>query len=396
MISFHPKMKSFALLAVLLPALVACGVNSSDNTGRLSLSLTDKPTNTVNAVYITIKQIDVHAVNEAEDTWKTVLTLNETYKITDLTGGLRKQLGIVNLDPGHYDQMRLILSGEPTGDNTYANWVVDDTGAHELKIPSGFQTGIKFIQGFDINAGSTTELTFDFDAGRSIVVAGNSGKYLLKPVIHVINDDQTRMIIRGTVTGKDALAVGGATVSLQVFNAAAADAKDQVTVPYTTTTDSTGAYEFWFLDVPTATTFNLVATDWTSADPLYGVALNQIPNASNTDPLNPYTRDFVLPVLAATDVGTFKIIVSGAVDAETPVTLSFRQTASVLDGTPEVEVFTFSYVNGTSYTLTLPVGNYTVVATTKDKATLVIPTPATPRTFFEVKNTGTSDLTVAF
>lgn len=400
MISFHPKLKSFALLAVLVPAFIACGVNSSDNnTGRLSLGLTDKPTNTVSAVYITIKQIDVHAVNDAQDSWETVLTLNQTYKITDFTNGMRKELGIVNLDPGHYSQMRLIIGTEPTGTNTFANWVTDETGDHELKIPSGAQTGIKFVQGFDINAGSTTELTFDFDAGRSVVVAGNSGKYLLKPVIHMIDDSQTRLVIKGTVTGKDALGVEGATVSLQVFNAAAADPKDQVTTSFTTLTDSSGAYQFWFLNVPDPVTYNLVATDWPSTTPPYGVAWNQIVGAANDAAGNPFTVNFALPVLDPTidpklDVGTVDITVLGA-DAVEGATLSFRQTASDLSGPPEVEVLQKGYLDGT-YTLSLPLGSYTIVASTPGKTTLVIPAPVTPRVYFEVTKAGPNKLDVKF
>jgi Domain of unknown function (DUF4382) len=377
MSSFFPKMKTLVLVAVLVPAFIACGVNSSDNTGRLSLSLTDKATNTVSAVYITIKQIDVHAVNDAQDIWKTVLTLNQTFKITDFTGGMRKELGIVNLDPGHYSQMRLIIGTEPTGTNTYANWVTDDTGDHELKIPSGVQTGIKFVQGFDINAGNTTELTFDFDASRSIVVAGNSGKYLLKPVIHMIDDSQTRLVIKGTVTGKDALGVEGATVSLQVFNATAVDPKDQVATAFTTLTDSSGGYQFWFLNITTPTTYNLVATDWPSTTPPYGVAWNQIVDAWNDAAGNPYTVNFTLPVLDPTidpklDVGTVDITISGA-DAVEGATLSFRQTAADLVGPPMVEVLQKSYLDGT-YSVSLPLGDYTVVAWTTGKATLVLPT----------------------
>jgi hypothetical protein len=377
MVTFIPKMKTAALLAVLVPAFIACGVNSSSNgnsTGRLSLSLTDKPTNTVTDVYITIKEIDVHAANDAEGSWTPILDLNQTYKITDFTNGMRKQLGIVNLDPGHYTQMRLIIGTVPTGDNQYANWVVDESGSHQLKIPSGAQTGIKFVQGFDINENSTTELTFDFDAYRSIVVAGNSGKYLLKPVIHMIDDSQTRLVIKGIVKDTSDALVSGGNVSLQLYNPLAADPKDQITVPYSTMTDSTGAYLFFFLDVPDPTTFNLVATDWTSADPLYGAAWDQIADAVNG---GSYQMDFWLPVLnPATDVGTVNITVSGAATDETPVTLSFRQMTTLPgDPAPVVEVRTINYTNG-SYTLDLPVGDYTVVAWTEGKTTLVL--PATP------------------
>ncbi|MCK7490916.1 MAG: DUF4382 domain-containing protein [Comamonadaceae bacterium] len=50
----------------------------------------------------------------------------------------------------------------------FANYVIDDSNDyHELKIPSGFQTGVKIVQGFEINENRTTELLLDFDASRS-------------------------------------------------------------------------------------------------------------------------------------------------------------------------------------------------------------------------------------
>ena len=59
----------------------------------------------------------------------------------------------------------------------------DDT-VNKLTIPSGYQTGIKLVHGFDMTAGQTAEIVLDFNANRSVVATG-SGKYLLKPTIKV-------------------------------------------------------------------------------------------------------------------------------------------------------------------------------------------------------------------
>ena len=56
-----------------------------------------------------------------------------------------------------------------------------------LTTPSAQQSGLKLnAKPFDVAEGQTVELVLDFDAARSVVRAGNSGKYLLKPVITVI------------------------------------------------------------------------------------------------------------------------------------------------------------------------------------------------------------------
>src|SRR5512143_393205 len=189
---FLSRTKIVPLLAVMAIGVMAC---SSGDTGRLSLNLTDKPNNDVKAVYVTIKEIAVHAESAPEGTWTTVLTVNKTFNLTELGGGVRENLGIVNLDPGHYTQMRLMIGTDAISPHPFANYVVgQDDQPHEIKIPSGVQTGIKLVQGFDINENSTTELTFDFDASRSVVVAGNSDKYTLTPTIHSIDDSQVRTV----------------------------------------------------------------------------------------------------------------------------------------------------------------------------------------------------------
>jgi hypothetical protein len=377
--------KALALLAIILIGFYGCG--ASGDTGRLSLSITDKPTHDYKAVYVTIQEIFVHAAGDADGTWTKALDVNRTFNLLSLANGVRKELGIVTLNPGHYTQMRLIIGSVNSDDPArFANYVVDtDDVVHEMKIPSGMQTGVKLVQGFDINENSTTELTFDFDASRSVVAAGASQKYLLKPTIHMINDSEIRMNISGKVTTGDAvppLGVEAANVSVQTFTAIprvtpqVPDIKDEVVVVTSSVTDSTGAYLFFFLDVPTPTTFNVVATHEG-----YAPAWAQIVGAVNG---NVYPVDFHLRALTNAEIGTVDITVSGLA-SEAPVTLSFRQISD-LTGAPVVEVKSINYVNG-AYQLDLPVGVYTVVASTAGKTSLELPLTVTdtPNAKLDVK-----------
>ncbi|MCX6568253.1 MAG: DUF4382 domain-containing protein, partial [Candidatus Aminicenantes bacterium] len=334
-----------------------------------------KPTDEYQAVYVTIKQIAVHAATDPDDSWTIVAEPNRTFNLMALANGVREQLGLVSLNAGHYTQLRLIIGDLADGGvnilnrpHPYPNYVIDIDGEdHGLKVPSGMQTGVKLVQGFDINENSTTELTFDFDASRSVVVAGNSGKYLLKPTIRVV-DTALASVIGGTVTtteGQNTVGVGGALVSVQVYDATLPDAKDQIAVHTSTFTDDTdlarGAYKFFFAVPSTGAQFNLVASKAGFAP---ASARLSVENG------NAYTQDFELLVPAA--VGTVPVKITGA-SADNPVTISFRQEVT-LDGTPVVvEIKSISVVNGDPEPVVLPVGSYSVVSSTLGKTTLQTP-----------------------
>jgi hypothetical protein len=223
-----------------------------------------------------------------------------------------------------------------------ANYIVDtEDQTHELKIPSGVQSGLKLVQGFDINENSTTELIFDFDVAASVVATGNSGKYILRPTIHQIDDSQTRTIIKGFVKTAEGAGITGAEVSLQISKPRVdgQDFKDEITRYGATVTDSTGAYQFWFLNIPDPLTFNAVATQWNSTDPYYAPDWGQIAGAVNG---NVYPVDFTLPVPAEIGTLDLKAVVADADTDKVPadtlfVSLSFRQLTD-LAGTPMVEV----------------------------------------------------------
>jgi hypothetical protein len=353
-------MKNIAVLAVLLTGLIACG--ASGNTGQLSLSLLDATTDQYNAVYVTVKQVDAHNSVDPEGTWTTVVMPNRTVNLLALVNGVRQQLGLVSLAAGHYTQLRLIIGTEADGSanilsqaHPFANYVIDDSNNyHELKIPSGLQTGIKIVKGFDINENGTTELLLDFSASESVVVAGKSGKYLLKPTIKVL-ETTLASIINGKVTKTaDATAVEGALVSAQLYNASAPDVKDQVVVQASTLSDVSGAYKLFIA----AGSYNLVAGK---------LGFAPIPVALTTAADSATTQDFSLTAADSGNVNGTASILGG--NSETFVTLSFRQTMSLGGGNVMIEIASINVANGASYSLDLPVGAYSVVSSTAGKTT---------------------------
>jgi hypothetical protein len=61
--------------------------------------------------------------------------------------------------------------------------VVKDGNRSELKTPSAQQSGLKIKLNESIEGGKSYEIVIDFDVEKSIIVAGNSGNIILKPVL---------------------------------------------------------------------------------------------------------------------------------------------------------------------------------------------------------------------
>ena len=163
---------------------------------------------------------------------------------------------------GTYNQIRLIIGLKPELENNLlgelhpaANYIILNDGidtVEQLKIPSGIQTGIKLNDSFTVDGGEIKDLVLDFDASRSVVKAGNSGKYILIPSIKVI-EPEDKIDINGTVSEKVAPEnkIEGALVSAQISDSLSA------TVARSTISDNGGNYLLSLLSPDQ--TYNIVA-----------------------------------------------------------------------------------------------------------------------------------------
>lgn len=181
---------SLGVLAV--ASLAACGGGGGAETGTLKLALTDAPACGYDSVNVTIEKVRVHQSTTASDTdsgWsEIVLSPALSVDLLALQNGALAELGQVTLPTGSYNQMRLVLA-DNNGATSPANWVKlsSDQSVVELKTPSGQQSGVKAKQfNIDIGANQLANFVIDFDACKSVVIAGNSGQYLLKPQLTVI------------------------------------------------------------------------------------------------------------------------------------------------------------------------------------------------------------------
>jgi hypothetical protein len=345
--------------SLLIFMFVGCGGgddSSSSDTGTVSLSLSDATTDEYNAVYVTIEAVEAH--KDEGSHWQIVASPNATYNLLELVNGVRELLGITDLETGHYTQMRMIIGENADGGinilsegHPYGNYIVDDSNAyHELKIPSGSQTGIKIVNGFDINENQTTELIIDFNASRSVVVAGDNGRWLLKPTIKVVDETECS-IISGTVSGLDIEGtLEGVLVSAQIYDPDADDEKDTVIVQTSTVTDEEGSYTI-FLEPGT---YNIV-----------GYKDGYDPACANTTAVSGsvHTQDLFLAAAVSTVSVSGSVEITGGSE-EQHVTLSFRQMAQCDSAYEQIEVKSLNVANGGSYSISLPEGTYSVVSST--------------------------------
>jgi hypothetical protein len=362
---------SVALMVTCLMALVSCGGGGGGgggvgaaavpaSTGSVSVSLTDASTTDYRAVYITISQVAVH--RDGGD-WDVVSSPNRTVNLLDLVNGVRQDLGLATLTAGPYTQMRLILGSTPDTSvnilshaHPYANYFIDtSTPAKEieLKVPSGMQSGIKIVKGFDINANETTELVLDFDAVRSIVKAGSSGKWLLKPTIKVLNAVEYS-IIQGNAGEADVL------VSAQVYNPSAAS-EDKVQVRAATVSDTKGTYRL-FVEPGSYT--------------LVGYRDDRLPyhrdQKVSTVAGDVVNVSFSLTTAASGTLAGGPVTIGGT-DQEQYATISIRQDATVSGINEQIEIKSFNVADGGEFSTALPAGNYTAVISTFGKTTLTLP-----------------------
>jgi len=182
-----------SLAALATAVLTACGGGGGDApaaNGTLRLAMTDAPSCGFDAVNVTVEKVRVHQSGSAGDSdagWSEI-ALNPARRIDllTLTNGLLDELGQTSLPAGKYTQLRLVLA-ENGGSIPLANSVVPTGGAETaLKTPSGQQSGVKANVNIDVAANALADFVIDFDACKSVVTAGGSGQYLLKPVVTVI------------------------------------------------------------------------------------------------------------------------------------------------------------------------------------------------------------------
>jgi len=189
------KLIPMLLGLVLWVFVTGCSDDDSNGTGTLSLSLTDAPVDdsNVESVFITFLAVEFSMDGQS---WQT-LELDEAkgFNLLDLTDGISISLGEFELPAGTYTGLRFQLDAPEQGSGNLSNpgsfiSYNDGTDHQPLFVPSGAQSGFKTKGSFVLPLNGAVSVTADFNVRKSVVEAGASGNFLLKPVIRIVVEGQ--------------------------------------------------------------------------------------------------------------------------------------------------------------------------------------------------------------
>lgn len=188
-------------IASTIALLAACGgggggdSTSSGNTmGRLSLGITDAPVDSLQSVVIAVTGVSIKPQNGEAQTIS--LAAPKVIDLLDLqNGAVQTLLDDYSVTAGSYEWIRLELS---TANN--ALYVENEVGGMVgLRIPSGFETGLKLNTGFTVPQGGDANFTIDFDLRKSVHKPNGQADYFLKPSLRLI-DNTSVGTLSGTVS----------------------------------------------------------------------------------------------------------------------------------------------------------------------------------------------------
>lgn len=260
-----------AVLALAL-AGAACGdaAVGPDGDAQLTVAVTDAPGD-----YFSSVTVDIGAVKILPDDGPPI-TLTEdggTHELLDLQDGVTADLASVDLEPGTYLQLRLVVESAHV---ELADGLEFDDGStgRDLFVPSGAQTGIKINlssadgdgeAGVEIESGETV-VVVDFDIEQNFVLQGNPDTeaglrdVLFTPLLRAVVRDVSGSI-SGTVTDPEETGLEGETVRAVLQDSEVVE--ELQTDEATATTDENGEYTIRFL---APGTYEVSVDDFT-ADP---------------------------------------------------------------------------------------------------------------------------------
>lgn len=206
------RWSALALTIAAATALTACNTDSSSSsgTGSLSLDITDAPVDNATEVIVTFTGISLkHEDGPAE---RYDFDEPRSIDLLALQGDASDSLlDEEEVRAGRYQWVRLHVEAER---NTIDSWIKINNDQHSLYVPSGAQSGLKLISGFEVPVDGSASFTIDFDLRKSLVKPQSGEDYFLKPALRLI-DNSAIGHVAGTVD--DSLYCEGAGNAVYVF-----------------------------------------------------------------------------------------------------------------------------------------------------------------------------------
>lgn len=187
---------AIAAMVVMLGFQSCDNTDESNNTARVQLKLVDAPGDYLK---VNVNIVDIqYNHGDGEEGWAS-FGKPEDYPInvdlTTLIAGNSLLLTDQIIPSGMLNQIRLVL-----GDGNTLE-IEGQTEMMPLNTPSAMQSGLKLKMNTTLEPGYTYSFILDWDVQKSVVMAGTSGMYNLKPVIRV-NAEVNSGSIAGNVSGE--------------------------------------------------------------------------------------------------------------------------------------------------------------------------------------------------
>jgi hypothetical protein len=210
------RLRRLGAAGILAAALAGCSSGGSDNTGTLTLGLTDGPVEGAQDVIVAFKGIELKPSGgppmdpimmdaESCDNYDAA-TGTCSINLLDLVGTERREVFSGSLPAGNYEWVRLLVAAEQNVMDSY----IDTLGGMQcsLWIPSGSQTGLKVAGNITVTANGESDYTLDFDVRKSITnppgLKGSdpalqcADNYILAPAVRIVDSTEVGAIA-GTV-----------------------------------------------------------------------------------------------------------------------------------------------------------------------------------------------------
>lgn len=216
------------LTTAALASVAGCGGSGAgQETGFLSLGISDGPVHSAQKVCITFDEIEFKGEGAP---FVVDLDPPEKVNLLDFQGANAAPILISEeLPAGHYQWMRLGLDAElgsnggagDTGgimcDGAGSYIVMDDESVHNLYVPSGAESGLKLVSGFTVPVNGSADFTAEFDLMKSLTEPpGLQPDAVLRPSIRLVNNVEVGRLT-GQVAGELATA-DGCEPSVYVFD----------------------------------------------------------------------------------------------------------------------------------------------------------------------------------
>ncbi len=215
------------LLAAAALGVTACGGGGGSSTpngtaaamSQMQLSVADAPIDGASHVVVVFTGVELLPNSGNPIT----ITFAQPKRIDLLTqsGTASAVLFDQPIPAGTYGQVRLLVSADGTGNNSYIQ--LSDGTMHGLIVPSGAQTGLKLVSGFTVPASGVVDYTIDFNLRQAITCPPGQGPAcLLKPAERLVADTSV-----GNIQGQITSALpSGCTPGVYLYDGAVARPED--------------------------------------------------------------------------------------------------------------------------------------------------------------------------